>query len=134
MIEHQWAGSVGAGNRGESSRSGRRTGGGGGTLREENRLYQRYPVTCEIRGRAQKPLEQAGESAACRRDLRGVITDIGLGGVGVFSDETIEVFEPFVCEIIAPEMPIGIPKLMQVRWIRTDGQGHTYRLGLQVLV
>jgi PilZ domain len=103
-------------------------------LREENRLYHRYPVTCEVRGRALKPLEHAGTPARSHCDLRGVVTDIGLGGIGVFSDDTIDVFDPFVCEIIAPEMPIGIPTLMQVRWIRTDGQGHTYRLGLQFLV
>ena len=133
MIEHNWAGSRDAGN-GKLSRSGRRTGDGGGTLREENRLYHRYPVTCELRGRALKPLEHAGESSTSRRDLRGVITDIGLGGLGLFSDDTIEVFDPFVCEIIAPDMPVGIPTLMQVRWIIKDGQGHTYRLGLQFLV
>jgi PilZ domain len=103
-------------------------------LRKENRLYHRYPVTCELRGRALNPLERAEDSAISRRDLHGVITDIGLGGIGVFSDDTIEVFDPFVCEIIAPQMPIGIPTLMQVRWIRTDGQGHKYRLGLQFLL
>jgi hypothetical protein len=103
-------------------------------LREENRLHHRYLVTCELRGRALKPLQHAGESGTSHHDLRGVITDIGLGGIGVFSDDTAELFDPFVCEIIAPEMPIGIPTLMQVRWIRTDGQGHTYRLGLQFLV
>jgi PilZ domain len=103
-------------------------------LREENRLYHRYPVTCEVRGRALKPLEHAEAPARSHCDLRGVVTDIGLGGIGVFSDDTIDVFDPFVCEIIAPEMPIGIPTLMQVRWIRTDGQGHTFRLGLQFLV
>jgi PilZ domain len=109
-------------------------GAGGGTLRKENRLYHRYRVTCELRGRALTLLERAGKSPTSHRDLRGITTDIGHGGLGLFSDDTIEVFDPFVCEIIAPQMPIGIPTLMQVRWIRKDGQGHTYRLGLQFLL
>jgi c-di-GMP-binding flagellar brake protein YcgR len=103
-------------------------------LRVENRKYLRHPVTCELRGKALKPLERVGESFTSRRDLRGVITDIGLGGLGLLSDEAIEVFEPFLCEIIAPHMPTGIPTLMQIRWIRKDGQGQTYRVGLQFLV
>jgi PilZ domain-containing protein len=103
-------------------------------LRVENRRYQRHPVTCELRGKALKPLERAGESFTSSRDLRGVITDIGLGGLGVLSDNAIEVFQPFVCEIIAPRMPAGIPTLIQIRWILKDGQGQTCRLGLEYLV
>jgi hypothetical protein len=109
-------------------------GGGGGILREENRLYRRYPVTCELRGKTLKPLERAGESFTSSRNLRGVITDIGFGGLGLLSDDPTGIFEAFVCEIIAPRMPAGIPTLMQVRWILEVGQGRPYRLGLQFLV
>ena len=104
-------------------------------MREENRLYQRYPVTCELRGKALKSFESAGKpSLAAGPDLRGTITDIGLGGIGLFSEDTIEILDPFVCEIVAPQMPVGIPTLVQVRWALKDGQGHTYRVGLQFIV
>ena len=129
MIEHDCAASPPTG--GEEPW---RTVGDGGQLRVENRKYQRHPVTCELRGKPLKPLERAGESFTSSRDLRGVITDIGLGGLGLLSDDTIEIFQPFVCEIIGPQMPTGIPTLMQIRWILKDGQGQTYRLGLQFLV
>jgi len=39
-----------------------------------------------------------------------------------------------VCWILVPELPIGIPTLLQVRWALKDGQGHAYRVGLQFLV
>ena len=104
-------------------------------MRKENRLHQRYPVTCELRGKALRSIESTAEPApAGSHDLRGVITDIGVGGIGVFSEDTIEMLTPFVCDIIPSEMPVGIPTLVQVRWVRKDGQGHTYRLGLQFMV
>jgi hypothetical protein len=63
-----------------------------------------------------------------------VIIDIGAGGLGLFSDDAIGISDPFLCEIVAPQLPVGIPTLVQVRWVRKDGQGHTYRAGLQYLV
>jgi hypothetical protein len=63
-----------------------------------------------------------------------VITDIGGGGLGLFTEDTIEIAEPFVCWILTPGMPVPIPTLLQVRWALRDGQGYTYRLGLQFLV
>ena len=104
-------------------------------MREEKRLHRRHAVTCELRGKVLQPLESTGGAAlADGRDLRGVITDIGAGGLGLSSDDMIEISDPFVCQIIAPQMPVGIPTLLQVRWALKDGQGHTYRLGLQFLV
>ena len=104
-------------------------------MREEKRLYNRYPVTGELRGKALKALECAGERfVADSHQLRGVITDIGAGGLCLCSNDSIEISDPFVCQIIAPQMPVGIPTLLQVRWALKDFEGHTYRLGLQYLV
>ena len=104
-------------------------------MREEKRRHHRYPITCELRGKTLTPLEGAGDpSLAASRDLRGVITDIGGGGLGLFPEDTIETSDPLLCWIIGPQMPVGIPTLLQVRWALKDGQGHTYRLGLQFLV
>jgi hypothetical protein len=104
-------------------------------MREEKRRHHRYPITCELSGKALTPLEHAGDpSQAAGCNLRGVITDIGGGGLGLSPESTIEIFDPLVCWILTPEMPVGIPTLLQVRWVLKDGQGHAYRLGLQFLV
>ena len=104
-------------------------------MRCEHRLYQRYPVTCELKGRALNPLEPARErSSTAPLDLRGVITDISAGGLSIFSEDTIGISDLFMCEVIPPGMPVGIPTLVQVQWVLKDGQGHTYRVGLQFLV
>jgi PilZ domain len=104
-------------------------------MHEEKRRHQRYPTSCELRGKALIPLEHAGDPApAAGGDLRGVILDIGGGGLGLSPENLIEISDPFVCWILVPQMPVGIPTLMQVRWALKDGQGHAYRLGLQFLV
>ena len=103
-------------------------------MREEKRRHHRYPVACELKGKALTPLERAGEPPSASCELRGVIMDIGGGGIGLVTENTIEISDPFVCWILAPEMPVGIPTLVQVRWAFKDGQGHAYRLGLQFLV
>ena len=103
-------------------------------MHEEKRQFHRYPVTCELKGKVLKPAEGTGPSGAAGRALRGVIVDMGAGGLGLFSDDTIEISDPFLCEIKTPQMPVGIPTLLQVRWALKDGQGHTYKVGLQFLV
>jgi hypothetical protein len=103
-------------------------------MREEKRRHHRYPIACELKGKALTPLERAGERPPPSCELRGVITDIGGGGLGLVTENTIEISDPFVCWILAPAMPVGIPTLVQVRWALKDGQGHAYRLGLQFLV
>jgi|SoiMethySBSTD1v2_1073268.scaffolds.fasta_scaffold2332978_2 PilZ domain-containing protein len=104
-------------------------------MREEKRRHHRYPVIGELRGKALIPLEHVGHpSLTAAGDLRGVITDIGGGGLGLSPENTIDIAEPFVCWILVPELPIGIPTLLQVRWALKDGQGHAYRVGLQFLV
>ena len=107
----------------------------GSLLREENRRHHRYSVTCELRGKSLKPIGHTGDpSPGDTYDLHGVVTDISAGGLGVFLDDSIEIWNPFVCEIVAPNMPIGIPTLLRVLWVLKDGQGHSYRAGLQYLL
>jgi hypothetical protein len=104
-------------------------------MREEHRQYRRHLISCELRGKALTPMEDAGEpSLAGRSSLRGMVTDIGAGGLGLLSDDAIDISDPFVCEVIPPDMAVGIPTLVQVRWVIRDGQKHRYRLGLQFLV
>jgi hypothetical protein len=46
----------------------------------------------------------------------------------------IDVSSPLRCEILVPDIPIGIPTLLQIRWVRRIGDGRTHELGLQFLV
>ena len=101
---------------------------------EERRRHHRFPVTCELRHQTPNPLERGEKRSFDNVNLLGVITDIGAGGIGIFSDDLIDVWDPFVCQIIVPQMRIGIPTLLQRRWALKDGQGHSYRVGLQFLV
>jgi hypothetical protein len=104
-------------------------------MRDEQRRHPRYPIAWELRGKALPPLERAGDrSLVVGSHIRGVITDIGAGGIGVFSEDGIEISDPFVGWIIVPQVRVGIPTLVQVRWALRDGQGRTYRLGVQFLV
>ena len=38
------------------------------------------------------------------------------------------------CEIFAPHVPVGIPALLQVRWVHENMGGRMYTLGLQFVV
>jgi hypothetical protein len=108
----------------------------------EQRRHQRFQTRCELRGKTLTPLEHADDpSLAAGADLRGILTDIGGGGVCLTPDHTlglsakaIEISEPFVCWITPPHMTVGIPTLLQVRWVHEDRHGQPERVGLQFLL
>jgi PilZ domain-containing protein len=104
-------------------------------MHEEKRSHHRYSITGELRCKALTPLERTGDpSLSVSGDLRGVITDISGGGLGLSSENMSDISDPLVCWILAPGVPVGIPTLLQVRWALEDGQGQACRLGLQFLV
>jgi hypothetical protein len=38
------------------------------------------------------------------------------------------------CEIFAPHVPVGIPTILQVRWVHENVGGRMYTLGMQFVV
>ena len=114
-------------------------------MRQERRLYRRYPVIWELKGRVLRAIEPSGEFPdADSQDVHGAVSNISAGGVCVLTDDRpgessavggeVEVSGAVRCEILVPNVPIGIPTLLQVRWARKTGDGETYQLGLQFLV
>jgi len=102
---------------------------------QEKRMHRRYPVIWELKGRTLRAIEPAGEiPLPGSRDILGAVSDISAGGVCVLSDDQPEVSSAVRCEIFVPQIPTGIPTLLQVRWSHKNVDGHTYRLGLQFLV
>ena len=105
------------------------------SVRREKRRDPRVPVAWELRGKSLRPLD-AGAHADLRSgvDLRGRIADVSAGGFCLLTDDDAEGSGPVRCEIVVPELGVGIPTLAQVRWTRRDGVNQTNRVGLQFLV
>lgn len=104
-------------------------------MRREKRRDSRYPVTWELRGKSLRPLEPASRvQVEPNRDLHGRITDVSAGGLCLLTDADANLSGPVRCEIVVPELTVGIPTLLQVRWTQRDVSNHTNRVGLQFLV
>ena len=104
-------------------------------MREERRLHRRYRVAWGLRGKALTAIEPAGTAAAWTTpEIRGEVSDIGGGGLCLVTSEKTEPATAMRGEIFAPHVPVGIPTLLQVRWIQEDADGRTRRLGLQFVV
>jgi hypothetical protein len=104
-------------------------------MRREKRRDLRHPVTWELRGKSLRPIE-AGDHPDVRtgRDIHGVVTDISSGGLCLLTGDEADVSGPVRCEIVIPQFAVGIPTLLQVRWMRRDNVHQTNRMGLQFLV
>ena len=104
-------------------------------MRQERRLHRRYPVAWGLKGRLLTAIEPDGAiPARAATDIRGEISDIGGGGLCLVTSEKTEPSMAMRCEIFAPHVPVGIPTLLQVRWVQEYGAGRMYTLGLQFVV
>ena len=104
-------------------------------MRQERRLHRRYPVAWGLKGRLLTAIEPDGAiPARPATDIRGEISDIGGGGLCLVTSEKTEPSMAMRCEIFAPHVPVGIPTLLQVRWVQESGAGRMYTLGLQFVV
>ncbi|OLC95632.1 MAG: hypothetical protein AUH86_11575 [Acidobacteria bacterium 13_1_40CM_4_58_4] len=65
---------------------------------------------------------------------RGWIQDIGTGGICFVGDEPMTVFALVRCEIVVSDTAVGIPTLMQVRWIQEISTGNGCKIGLKFLI
>jgi len=104
-------------------------------MRHERRLHRRYVVAWGLKGRVLTALEHDGRiPERPHTDLRGEISDIGSGGLRLVTTERPEPTTALRCEIFAPHVPVGIPTLLQVRWVQENTGGRMYTLGLQFVV
>ena len=92
-------------------------------------------MSLELEGKALNALESATVArGAAAQEIFGEVFDISEGGLCLLTDDAAEVSEPVRCVIRVPQIPAGIPTLLQVRWARRDGLRPTYRVGMQFLV
>jgi hypothetical protein len=104
-------------------------------MRREKRRDLRYPVAWELRGKSLRPLEPgSGLRYKASQVLHGRVSDVSAGGLCLLTDDDPEVSGPVRCEIVVPQLAVGIPTLLQVRWSRRDVVKQTNRVGLQFLV
>ena len=99
---------------------------------EEKRYSPRFPWAVEMRGTCLSPLEASETSTV---SLAGVTENIGVGGVGVLTDQLLSPGAVLRCEFALSDNPVLIPTLMRVRWSNRNAEGvGQYRIGLQFLV
>jgi hypothetical protein len=104
-------------------------------MRQERRLHRRYAVAWGLKGKVLSALDESGGTAPRpQSDIRGEISDIGGGGLCLVTSEKTDPATAMRCEIFAPHVPVGIPTLLQVRWVHENPGGRMYTLGLQFVV
>lgn len=112
-------------------------------MHDERRAHPRYRVAYDLRGTKLKPAAPAGIALPLTTPvIHGEVPNIGVGGLCLLTNDIAEVTEPLRCEIRTPDMPVGIPTLLQVRWVHklslhellSLDEGRTYLLGLQFLL
>jgi hypothetical protein len=104
-------------------------------MNQDKRQHDRYPVSLELEGKALNAVESPRFARrATPQEIHGEVSDISHGGLCLLTVDAANVSEPVRCVIRLPQVPAGIPTLLQVRWAQRDDLGPTYRVGLQFLV
>jgi hypothetical protein len=104
-------------------------------MSQDKRQHDRYSVSLELEGKALNALESSRVARGpVTQEIYGEVSDISEGGLCLLTVDAATVSEPVRCVIRMPQIPAGIPTLLQVRWTQKDGLGPTYRVGLQFLV
>jgi len=66
--------------------------------------------------------------------LQGITENISSGGVCFLIGQGLPVNSIVRCELTVGDLPVNIPTLMQVRWLRKIEGGNNYKVGLQFLL
>jgi len=97
---------------------------------EENRRYRRYG----IHGQLALRILASGFSPGTDGPVQGTVHDISEGGLRILIAESVPVSTPVRCEIRLPGLPVPIPTLAQIQWVKTDPSGGGVLAGLQLLL
>ena len=104
-------------------------------MRQERRLHRRYVVAWGLKGKVLTAMEEDGTVVdRPSADIRGEISDISGGGLCLVTSEKTDPKTAMRCEIFAPHVPVGIPTILQVRWVHENVGGRMYTLGMQFVV
>jgi len=96
----------------------------------ERRQDSRYVLSAPFRG---QELSVVGTRQSSRR-FEGRIHNISAGGVKLVTSRRTKSSALIRGEFLMPNVPIGVPSLMQVRWIQRAGASSRYEIGLQFLL
>lgn len=91
----------------------------------------RHLFSSAFRGRE---LSSLGSLQRSKQIIRGEIQNISSGGLCLLTNQRIKESSLIRGEIILPDVPVGVPSLMQVRWVGQVAKGSRYKVGLQFLV
>jgi hypothetical protein len=98
---------------------------------EDRRQFVRLPSSVEMRGNLVPWIPVAEESHS---QFLGETENVGRGGVCVVSDTPVPENSVLRCEVGLPGTSVGVPTLMQVRWVSKAADSRHFRVGLQFLL
>jgi len=99
--------------------------------RLERRQFPRFPLVLQVEARG---VPRVASELQPERTVRGRIQNLSRGGLCLFTSESLGSTALVVCEILLPELPVGIPALAHVCWSeQRDVPIDCYLYGLQFL-
>jgi hypothetical protein len=97
----------------------------------ERRREHRYAVLFEFRG---KKLSSLGFPKRPRGIVNGKVQNLSAGGLCLLTDQPIKELHLVRGELVLPNVPVGIPTLMQARWVHRATKRFRYRIGMQFVL
>jgi hypothetical protein len=94
----------------------------------ERRHDPRHLLSARFVGRE---LSLVGSPLESRKILQGEIQNMSLGGLNLLTSQRTRESSLIRGEIVFPNLPVGVPSLMRVCWVRRAGTNSQYRMGLQ---
>lgn len=95
----------------------------------ERRRERRQAFRAKFRGRKLSPL-----GVELRGIIRGEIHDFSAGGLSLLTRQRLEESIFLRCELLFPNVPVGIPTLVQVKCVRREPKASWYRVGLRFVL
>jgi hypothetical protein len=99
-------------------------------VKSEKRAHFRHPVQIALTGQELPALGYASNEP--RPSFTAQTENISSDGIGCVADRQIEQSSLVCCHVQLPEMPVGIPVLLKVQWVKKITPKR-FRLGLKYL-
>jgi len=96
----------------------------------ERRQELRHPVCCELRVWRPEALGSDGNGHVAHASVK----NISKGGLCAVMARPVEGSFPVRCELVIPDVPVGLPVIMQVRWSQRGSGEKEHTVGLQFLL
>ena len=100
-------------------------------MKSESRAYPRYTISRELNGQELRPPEYTNEVHAF---FHAWAKNISAGALCIVTDEQIRQSALVCCQIRFSEIPVAVPVLMKVQWVRKMNDGRRLRVGLKFLL